>query len=78
MVHPSWKLANLRRRVNRARNFPHNTCPSSRHVHMMADYLIRYGKYQMLIDEPKHCGESMLVVLEALWKARTKLAKPKE
>lgn len=33
------KLSNVRRRVNRARSFPHNTCPASRHLHMMAEAL---------------------------------------
>jgi len=33
------KLQNLRRRVNRARNFPDNTCPASRHLHLIAEAL---------------------------------------
>jgi hypothetical protein len=31
----------------------------------------------MLDDEPEYCAESLLLVLEALWKARTELAKIK-
>lgn len=37
MTHPANVLKNLRRRVDRARAFPQNTCPASRHVHIMAD-----------------------------------------
>lgn len=33
------RLKNLRRRANRARNFPENTCSASRHLHMIAEVL---------------------------------------
>jgi hypothetical protein len=65
------RLKNLRRRVNRARNFPENTCSASRHLHLIAERLAK-GE-QMVIDEPEHCAETMLAVLESLWKARTEL-----
>jgi hypothetical protein len=29
----------------------------------------------MLWEEPEHCAETMLAVLESLWKARTKIAR---
>lgn len=74
-LHPANKLANLRRRVNRARRFPDNTCPASRHLHTMADALSMRGDYPMLREEPEHCAGAMYAVLEALWKARTRLAK---
>lgn len=67
------RIDNLRRRVNRARNFPTNTCGSSRHLHTMAECLLN-GGYTMLQEEPAHCAESMLAVLECLWKLRTKAA----
>lgn len=67
------RLANLRRRVSRARNFPTNTCPASRHLHMMAEFLAKGQPYPMLTEEPEHCAETMLSVLESLWKARTRL-----
>ncbi len=70
-------LAALRRRVNRARKFPSITCPASRHLHMMADGLLSKYGYPMLQEEPEHCAETMLYVLEALWKARTELKKLK-
>lgn len=71
--HPANKLANVRRRVARANNFPVNTCPASRHIRMMADALSRGQPYRMLQEEPEHCAGSMYAVVEALWKARTKL-----
>lgn len=67
------RIANLRRRVNRARNFPSSTCAASRHLHLMADALLSGRGYPMLTQEPEHCAESMLAVLESLWKARAKL-----
>jgi hypothetical protein len=72
---PDNRLQNLRRRVNRARNFPVNTCPASRHLHMIAEALASGGPYPMLAEEPEHCAQTMFAVLEALWKARTRLAK---
>ncbi len=69
-------LANARRRVNRAREFMGNTCPASRHLHMMAETLAIGQVYHMLEEEPKHCAETMLSVLESLWKLRTKTGWP--
>lgn len=77
MVHASWKIKNLRRRANRARKFPDNTCSSSRHLHIMADTLARGKPYLMLTEEPEHCAMSMYAVLESLWKARAELARLK-
>jgi hypothetical protein len=77
-MHPANKLENIRRRVNRARKFPDNTCPASRHLHLIAEGLAKGKKYRMLDDEPEHCAGSMLSVLESLWKARTELAKLKK
>lgn len=75
MTHPANKLENIRRRVDRARNFPTNTCPASRHVHIMADCLTRKGGYPMLTEEPEHCALSLYSVLESLFKARSELAR---
>lgn len=71
---PANKLSNLRRRVNRARKFPDNTCPASRHVHLVAEQLLRKPPFFDPL-EAEHVAESMLAVLESLWKARTTLAK---
>ena len=68
-------LADLKRRAARAKRFPTNTCPASRHLHLMAQRLAAGKPYPMLADEPKHCAETMLAVLTSLWEARTKLAK---
>lgn len=70
-------LRNLRRRANRARNFPENTCAASRHLHLMADRLASGKPYPMLAEEPQHCAMTMLAVLESLWKARTEMARLK-
>jgi hypothetical protein len=68
--------------MNRARNFPTGTDPSSRHAAMIATALIRRGNYSMLIEEPEHCGISIAVTVELLWKARREIdrlrALPKE
>jgi len=73
-MHPANKLENLRRRVDRARKFPDNTCAASRHLHLIAKALAAGCPYPMLAEEPEHCAASMLSVLESLWKARTRLA----
>jgi hypothetical protein len=65
------RLRNLRDRVQRARHFPDNTCAASRHLHMMADALASGREYFMFREEPQHCAESILAVLESLWKIRT-------
>jgi hypothetical protein len=69
------RLRNLRRKVNRARRFPMNTCGASRHLHMIADQLASGKVTAMLVGEPQHCAESMYAVLHALWTLRTKAGK---
>jgi hypothetical protein len=71
------RLKNLRRRVNRARNFPENTCSASRHLHLIANQLAAGRPYPMLQEEPAHCAMTILCVLEALWKARTEVERLK-
>jgi hypothetical protein len=63
----------LRRRVNRARNFPTNTCGASRHLHMMADALAEGREYHMLAEEPEHCACSIYAILASLWETRAQL-----
>ena len=65
-------LRELAKRVERARQFPENTCPASRHLHMIADHLARGEAYAMLSEEPQHCAATMLAVLASLWELRTK------
>jgi hypothetical protein len=74
----SWNPANIRRRVRRARQFPTNTCPSSRHVQMMAETMLTYGRCHMLQEEPEHCAVSMLVTVLQLYKARTEIGRLKK
>ena len=66
-------IANLRRRVSRARNFPINTCPSSRALVTWAEVILSAGSFAPLEGDSEHVAECMLAVVEALWKARTKL-----
>jgi hypothetical protein len=73
----SWDLRNLKRRVVHARNFPHNTCGASRHLHMIADVLASKRRRANIeeIWEPEHLASTMYAVLEDLWKLRTKQRK---
>jgi hypothetical protein len=64
-------ITDLKRRVKAARKFPHNTCPASRHLHLMAEALAKGERYHMFEEEPEHCAITMLAVLESLWKLRT-------
>lgn len=59
------------RRVNRARNFPTNTCPASRHVQMIAEAIKRDGR-EIAGCDAEHIATSILSTLESLWKLRTK------
>lgn len=72
---PATSMTDLKRRASRAKRFPTNTCPASRHLHLMAQRLADGKPYPMLADEPTQCAETMLAVLTSLWEARTKLAK---
>lgn len=73
-LHPSNTRRALRARANKARRFPTNTCPASRHVHIMADELSTVGFYQMFEDEPLHSAGSLYAVIAALWEARSRIA----
>ena len=75
---PCWQPRNVLGRMNRARNFPAGTDPSSRHAAMIAEALIRHGEYPMLADEPQHCGISIAVTVELLWKARREIDRLRE
>ena len=57
-------------RVEKARNFPHNTTPASRHVAMIGQHLFEDGKSFSLDDDPQHCGESMLLTVADLWEMK--------
>jgi hypothetical protein len=42
----------------------------------MAEALASGRPYPMFVEEPEHCAETMLSVLESLWKLRTKTGWP--
>lgn len=65
------------KRADKARQFPTNTDPASRHLHIMADCLVRKGGYPTLTEEPVHCAESILATIAELWETRTELARLK-
>lgn len=66
------RLKSLQKRLKRARKFPDNTCPASRHLHMLADSLAKGKQPYMLTEEPEHCAEDIYSVIAALWELRTK------
>lgn len=70
-----YKPANIIKRVDRARRFPFNTCPFSRHTQMIGEALLRGKRYMMLEEEPDHCGGSILITVEQLYKARNEIAR---
>jgi hypothetical protein len=73
----SWEPKNLLKAVRKARRFPDNTCPASRHVELMATQMLKKRGYSMLTDEPEHCATSMLATVTNLYEARTRIAKLK-
>lgn len=60
-------------RMNRQRDFPHSTCPASRHAAMIAEALILGRPYPMLVEEPEHCGGSIASAVASAWSARRQL-----
>jgi len=65
----------LVKRMNDARDFPANTCGSSRHAAMIAEALCKREEYPMLTEEPEHCGGSIAATVAALWECRADLRK---
>jgi hypothetical protein len=57
--------------MQRYREFPHNTCPASRHVQMIAEELYTMGAYPLLQDDPQHCASSIASVVSSLYQARS-------
>lgn len=55
------------------RDFPNNTCPSSRHVQLIAETLYSGEEYHMLTEDPAHCADSIATVISSLYQARTML-----
>lgn len=67
----------LLRAIDKARKFPKNTCPSSRHVELIGETLAKGEPYPMLTEEPEHVAGSLLSVVARLYEARTELARLK-
>lgn len=65
----------MARRLNKARNFPTNTCPASRHAQMIGEALVAGKPYPMLTEEACHCGMSILSTVASLYEERTELAR---
>lgn len=63
----------LVRHLRKARSFPTNTCPYSRHAQMIGENLIRSKPYPMLQEDPEHCGGSILATVLALYQARDEI-----
>lgn len=59
----------LAKHIARHRIFPTNTCAASRHVESVA-YMLARGE---ALDDRQWLAESMLVVVDSLYKARTAL-----
>lgn len=67
------ELANLRRRVNRARDFPSITDASSRALVTWAEEILHAGSFSPLEGDHEAVAECMLAVVAGLWEARTRL-----
>ena len=59
------------KRIRKARNFPINTCPASRHTQMMGEAMVRGKPYPMMEEEREYCGGSILSTVASLFEART-------
>ncbi len=70
---PCWRPKNVMARMDRARAKT-MTCPASRHAAMIAEALMA-GRRDLVDDEPEHCGVSIGVTVELLWKARIEIAR---
>lgn len=57
--------------MNENREFPTNTCGTSRHAQMIAEALIKGDNYPMLQEEPEYCGESIAHCVAELWRLRS-------
>lgn len=63
-------VKNLILKMQKAKNFPDNTCPASRHVQLMAEELAKNGEYHMIQEDPKHVAGSLASVVASLYETR--------
>lgn len=62
------------KRLDAARDFPHNTTPASRHAQLIGEALMT-GVCHDVRDDPQHAGESILLTVLALYEAKTELSR---
>lgn len=61
------------KRTDKARDFPANTCPASRHAQIIGEALAK--GWTNAVEDPAHCAESILSTVESLWLTRTECDK---
>jgi len=64
---PCWRPRNVLARMARARARTPTNYPAARHAAMIAEALMT-GRRDALDDDPIHCGVSIGVTVELLWK----------
>lgn len=74
MTLPCNEPRNLMRRVERARDWPVNTCPASRALVVWAKVILRDGDFSAVEGDAEEVAAAMLSVVESLWKLRRKMA----
>lgn len=70
---PQESAATALKRAKKARDFPHNTCPASRHLFLIGETLAKGRPHPMLREQPEHCAETMLSVVAELWELRANM-----
>lgn len=61
------------RKMNEARTGPKVTCPASRHVAMIGEFMIKGQKYPLAEEDPEYCGEAIVSTVTSLWEARARI-----
>lgn len=59
--------------MHKARRFPDNTCPASRHAALVAAAMLRGQADVVDVYELPHVGGSVAATVTALWEARSML-----
>lgn len=79
---PEYEMAESpRKRAERVRDFPTNTCGASRHLHnvasLIADDAVDGDWCICTHEDPEHVAESIFSTIASLWEARTALNEAK-
>lgn len=69
---PASHLITQQRRAEKARGAALVTCPASRHLHMLADYLAIRAVPRQISEEPQYVAVSIYAILADLWEARAR------